>query len=96
MDFPRECAERGLWSSLTIEKKNDWRGVGRKGGGQLNTNGVKLYSVTSHKFVLGRTSVYMYGGNVENDRRLGEGENGPQIQCHDVGMHLRQWRRNTY
>ena len=53
-----------MWSSLTIEK-NDWHGVGRKGGGQLSTNGVKLYSVTSHKFVLGRTNVYMYGGNVE-------------------------------
>ena len=49
------------------------------------------------QFVLGRTSVYMYGGNVENDGDgLGEGENGPQIQCHDVEMHLRQWRRNTY
>jgi hypothetical protein len=36
-----------------------------KGGGQLSINGVKLYSVTSHKFVLGRTSMYMYGGNVE-------------------------------
>jgi hypothetical protein len=39
----------------------------------------------------------MYGGNVENDRDgLGEGENGPQIQWHDVGMHLLQWRRYTY
>ena len=50
MDFPGECAERRLWSSLTIEK-NDWYGVERKGGGQLGTNGVKLYSVTSHKLV---------------------------------------------
>jgi hypothetical protein len=33
----------------------------------------------------------MYGGNVENDRDgLGEGENGQQIQCHDVGMYLLQ------
>jgi hypothetical protein len=45
--------------------KTDWHGVGRKGGGQLSTNGVKLYSVMSHKFVLGRTRVYIYGGNVE-------------------------------
>ena len=53
--------------------------------------------MTSHKFVLGRTSVYMYGGNVENDGDgLGEGENGPQIQCHGVGMYLLQRRRNTY
>ena len=44
--------------------KTDWHGVGRKGGGQFSTNGVKLYSVMSYKFVLGRTSVYMYGGNV--------------------------------
>ena len=69
MDFPGECVERRLWSSLTIEK-NDWHGVGRKGGGQLSTNGneVKLYSVTSHKFVLGRTSVHTHGGNVEKGR----------------------------
>ena len=64
MDFPGECTERRLWLSLTTEK-NEWHGVGRNGGGQLSTNGVKLYSVTSHKFVLGRTSMYMYGGNVE-------------------------------
>ena len=47
--------------------KNDWPGVMRKSGGQLSTNGVKLFSVTSHKFILGRTSVYMYGRNVEKD-----------------------------
>ena len=46
-------------------KKTDWHDVGRKGGGQLSINGIKSYSVTSHKFVLGRTSVYMYGGNME-------------------------------
>jgi hypothetical protein len=27
---------------------------------------------------------------------FGEGENGPQSQCHGVGMHLLQWHRNTY
>jgi hypothetical protein len=27
---------------------------------------------------------------------LGEWENGPQIQCHGVGMYLLQRRRNTY
>ena len=75
-------------------KKNDWHGVGRKGGEQLSTNGVKLYSLTGHKFVLGRTSVYMYGGNVETG--LGEGEYRPQIKCHGVGMHLIQRCRNTY
>ena len=48
-------------------KKNDWPGVMRKSGGQLSTNGVKVFSVTSHKFILGRTSVYMYGRNVEKD-----------------------------
>ena len=41
----------------------------RKSGGQLSTNGVKLFSVTSHKFILGRTSVYMYGRNVEKGWR---------------------------
>ena len=79
---------------MTIEKKADWHGVGRKGGGQLSTNGVKIYSVTSQKFVLVRTSVHMYGGNVEKGGDgLGEGENGPQIQCHDVGMYMLQRRR---
>ena len=29
-------------------------------------------------------------------RKRGEGENGPQIQCHGVGMYLIQRRRNTY
>jgi hypothetical protein len=69
-----------------------------KGGGQLSINGVKLYSVTSHKFVLGRTSVYIC--MEETWRRvetgLSEGENGLQIQCHGVGMHLLQRHRNTY
>jgi hypothetical protein len=64
-------------------------------GGQLSTNGVKLFSVTSHKFVLGRTSVYMYGRNVVETEHC-EGENGPQIQCQGVGMHLLQLCRNTY
>ena len=45
-------------------KKNDWHNEGRKGGGQLSTNGIKLHSVTSHKFVLGRISVCEYGGNI--------------------------------
>jgi hypothetical protein len=43
----KATSERGLWSSLTIEKK-DWRGVGRKAGGQLSTKGVKLYSYSLH------------------------------------------------
>ena len=50
------------------------------------------------KFVLGRTSVYIC--MEETWRRvetgLGEGEYGLQIQCHGVGMHLLQRRRNTY
>ena len=29
MDFPGECVERRLWSSLTIEK-NDWHSVTRE------------------------------------------------------------------
>jgi hypothetical protein len=60
-EFSRRVCRKKV---VTIEK-NDWHGVGRKCGGQLSTNGVKLYSLTGHKFVLGRTSVYMYGGNVE-------------------------------
>ena len=48
-------------------KKNDWPVVMRKSGGQVSTNGVNLFSVTSHKFIMGRTSVYMYGRNVEKD-----------------------------
>jgi len=27
---------------------------------------------------------------------IGEGENGPQIQCYGVGMHLLERRMNTY
>jgi hypothetical protein len=74
MYFPGECAER-LWSSLIIGK-NDWHGVWRKGGGQLSTIGIKLHSVTSHKFVLDGTIVYVYGGNVQNggDRTWRRGE----------------------
>jgi hypothetical protein len=51
---------------LTIEK-HDWPVVMRKSGGQLSINGVKLFSMTIHKLVMSRTSVYIYGRNVEKD-----------------------------
>ena len=63
--FSKRVCRKRVVVKFDNREKNDWRGVGRKGGGQPSTNGAKLYSVTSHKFVLGRTSVYMYGGNVE-------------------------------
>jgi len=63
--FSRSVCRKKVVVKFDYRKKNDWHGVGRKRGGQLSTNGVKLYLVTSHKFVLGRSSVYMHGGNVE-------------------------------
>ena len=62
--FSRRVCRKKVVIKFDSRKKNDWHDAGRKGGGQLSTNGVKLYSVTSHKFVLGGTSVYMHGGNV--------------------------------
>jgi hypothetical protein len=81
-----------LWSNFTTEK-NDWHGVG-----QLSTNGVKLYSVTSQTGLhwAGQEYICMEEAWRRMETGLGEGENGPQIQCHGVGMHLLQWRRNTY
>ena len=60
--FSRIMCRKKFVVKFYNRKKTDWHGVG-----QLSTNGVKLYSVTSHRFVLGRTRVYMYGGSMEKD-----------------------------
>ena len=84
--FSRNVCRKKVVVKFNNRNKNDWHGVWRKCGGQLSTNGVKLYLVTSHKFVLGRSSVYLHG---ETRRRvetgIGVGENGPQVQCYGVG-----------
>ena len=76
--FSTNVCRKKVVVKFNNKKKNDWQGVWRKRGGQLSTNGVKLYLVTSHKFVLSRSSVYLHG---ETRRRvetgIGVGENGP-------------------
>jgi hypothetical protein len=42
----------------------------RKSGGQLSINGVKLFSMTIHKLVMSRTSVYR---NISTGSTLGAG-----------------------
>ena len=60
MDFLVECTERKLLSNFTIGK-NVFHGVGKRGGGQLNTSGVRLYSVMSLKCVSDRTVACICG-----------------------------------
>jgi hypothetical protein len=65
--FSRRVCKKKVVIKLDNRKKTDWHGVGGKGGGQISTNGVKIYWVTSHKFVLGRNDgAYVW-------RKRGEG-----------------------
>ena len=92
-EFSRRVCRKKV---VTIEK-NDWHGVRRKGGGQLSINGVKLYSVTTTSlYWAGQTCICMEKPWRKVETALGKRENGPQIQCHGVGMYLLQRRRNTY
>ena len=88
--FSRRVFRKKVVVKFDNRKQNNWHVVRRTGGGQLSSNGVELYSVTSHKWYWAEQECIC----MKETRRMME--NGPQIQCHGVGMHLLQRRKKTY
>ena len=101
--FSRRLCRKKVVIKFENRKKNYWHlgmVVGRKGGGQLSTNGVQLYSVTSHKFLLDRTSAYTYvwkkrGEGLRPDLVKGRTDRKFSVMVYLVWMYLLQQRRNT-